>query len=93
MTARLVGVGMYATSRTPSHLRSSPAETTFGPGEGAVPGAGCGKALDRAVWKATFPSTFCMSWWMWPLSTVTEPKPLSSSSARALSSVPHPQVG
>ena len=26
-----------------------------GPGEGAVPGAGCGKAVERAVWKAIAP--------------------------------------
>ena len=30
------------------------------PGDGAVPGAGCGKAVERAVWKVTLPSTFCM---------------------------------
>ena len=26
-----------------------------------------------AVWKATLPSTFCNTWWMWPFNTVTEP--------------------
>ena len=41
-----------------------------------MPGAGCGNAVERAVWKVTLPSTFCMIWWMWPLSTVTEPKRL-----------------
>jgi hypothetical protein len=56
-------------------------------------GAGCGKAVERAVWKVTLPSTFCITWWMWPLSTVTEPKPFRRSSARAPSSVPQPQVG
>ena len=40
---------------------------------GALPGAGCGNAVERAVWKVMFPSTFCRIWWMWPLSTVTEP--------------------
>ena len=25
------------------------------------PGAGCGKAVERAVWKATLPSTFCIT--------------------------------
>ena len=39
-------------------------------------GAGCGNAVERAVWKVTLPSTFCITWWIWPLSTVTEPKPL-----------------
>jgi len=28
------------------------------PGTGAVPGAGCGNAVDAAVWKVTLPSTF-----------------------------------
>ena len=65
----------------PSNPCSSLAGTSFGPGAGAVPGAGCGKAVERAVWKVTLPSTFCMSWWMWPLSTVTEPKRSSSASA------------
>src|SRR5437762_1067899 len=60
----------------PSMLRSLSSGTFIGPGEGAVPGAGCGKAVERAVWNVTVPSTFCMSWWMWPFSTVTEPKPL-----------------
>src|SRR3954451_19730370 len=62
----------------------------IGPGEGAVPGAGCGKAVERAVWKAMLPSTFCMTWWMCPFSTVTEPNRFSSSSACAPSSVPQP---
>ena len=77
----------------PSTLRSLSSATFIGPGEGAVPGAGCGKAVERAVWKATLPSTFCITWWMWPLSTVTEPKRLSRSSARAPSSVPQPHSG
>ena len=32
----------------------------FGPGDGAEPGAGWGKAVDIAVWNDMFPSTFCM---------------------------------
>ena len=44
--------------------------------EGDVPGTGCGNAVAIAVWKVTLPSTFCMIWWMCPLSTVTEPKRL-----------------
>ncbi len=39
-------------------LRSFSAGTFIGPGDGAVPGAGCGKAVDIAVWNVTFPSTF-----------------------------------
>ena len=58
-----------------------------------MPGAGCGNAVERAVWKVTLPSTFCISWWMWPLSTVTEPNRLRYPSACAASSVPHPQFG
>src|SRR5208283_5369085 len=34
------------------------------------------------------PSTFCSTWWMWPLSTVTEPYGRSSASACAESAVP-----
>ena len=60
----------------PSIMRSFSSGTFIGPGDGAVPGAGCGKAVERAVWKVTLPSTFCITWWMWPLSTVTEPKRL-----------------
>src|SRR6267154_2735769 len=32
--------------------------TFIGPGLGALPGLGCGKAVDVAVWKVTVPSTF-----------------------------------
>jgi len=42
----------------PRRVRSLSSATFIGPGEGAVPGAGCGKAVDRAVWKVTLPSTF-----------------------------------
>ena len=38
----------------------------MGPGEGAAPGWGCGKAVEVAVWKVMFPSTFCTIWWIWP---------------------------
>jgi len=31
----------------------------IGPGFGAVPGAGCGNAVDIAVWNVMFPSIFC----------------------------------
>ena len=40
--------------------------------------------------EGTLPSTFCMTWWMCPFSTVTEPKRRSSASACAPSSVPQP---
>ena len=46
--------------------------------------------MERAVWKVMLPSTFCTIWWMWPLSTVTEPKRFSIASACAPSSVPQP---
>ena len=39
-----------------------PPERVLGRATGAVPGAGCGKAVERAVWNVTLPSTFCMSW-------------------------------
>jgi len=40
----------YVTSRNRATLRSLSAGTSLiGPGEGAVPGAGCGNAVDRAV--------------------------------------------
>src|SRR5580704_2163862 len=46
----------------PSTERSLASSTFMGPGDGAEPGAGCGKAVERAVWKATLPSTFWMIW-------------------------------
>ena len=58
-----------------------------------MPGVGCGKAVDIAVWNDMLPSTFCMIWWMWPLSTVTDPKRLSRLNACSESSVPQPQSG
>src|SRR4030095_11733449 len=39
------------------------------------------------------PSTFCITWWMWPFRTVTEPKRLRCSSARPASSVVQPHCG
>src|SRR4051812_21619495 len=45
----------------PSRLRSRSSATFIGPGEGAVPGAGCGKAVERAAWKVPVPSTFCIT--------------------------------
>src|SRR5438132_1303302 len=60
---------------------------------GALPGAGWGNAVDIAVWNVTEPSTFCSTWWMWPLSTVTEPKRRSEASARSASSVVQPHCG
>ena len=45
----------------PSTLRSRSSATFIGPGDGAVPGAGCGNAVDMAVWNVTFPSTFCIT--------------------------------
>src|SRR5712672_1696050 len=29
--------------------------------QAAAPGAGCGNAVERAVWKVTLPSTFCIT--------------------------------
>ena len=49
-----------STLAMPSTVRSWSAGTIIGPGDGALPGAGCGKAVDRAVWKVTLPSTFCI---------------------------------
>jgi len=49
------------TVESPSMERSWSEGTTIGPGEGALPGAGCGNAVDSAVWKVMLPSTFCAS--------------------------------
>src|SRR5947208_628894 len=62
------------TSVTPIMRRASVSGIFIGPGDGAAPGAGWGKAVDIAVWNRTLPSTFVITWWMWPLSTVTDPK-------------------
>ena len=51
-----------STLAMPSIERSCSAGTVMGPGEGAVPGAGCGKQVERAVWKVILPSTFCTIW-------------------------------
>src|SRR5207244_9660765 len=58
---------------TPIMRRASVSGIFIGPGDGAAPGAGWGNAVDIAVWNRTLPSTFVITWWMWPLSTVTEP--------------------
>jgi len=60
MMARRCCPGLKVTSATPSTERSLALSTFIGPGEAAVPGAGCGKAVERAVWKVTLPSTFWM---------------------------------
>src|SRR5439155_16170860 len=65
----------------------------MGPCEFALPGCGCGNAADAAVSNVTLPSTFCNVWWIWPLSTVTEPNFFKYDSAWALSSVPQPHSG
>src|SRR3989442_1648781 len=63
------------------------------PRRGALPGAGCGNAVDIAVWNDTLPSTFRSTWWMWPFNTVTEPKRRSEASACSASSVVQPHCG
>ena len=52
MHVRHIGYAKHAAEPLGLHLKR--------PVAGAVPGAGCGNAVDIAVWKATFPSTFCM---------------------------------
>lgn len=42
------------------------------------------------MWKVTFPSTFCNTWWMWPLSTVSEPNRFRVLSTCSASRVPQP---
>jgi len=49
---------MTVTVDSQSLERSRSVETSIGPGEGAPPGAGCGNAVDSAVWKVMLPSTF-----------------------------------
>src|SRR5262249_19942209 len=73
MMARRCSFCLKVTLAMPSMPRSLSSGTFIGPGDGADPGAGCGNAVERAVWNVTLPSTFCMTWWMWPLSTVIEP--------------------
>src|SRR6185437_10707784 len=53
---------LKVTLAMPSMARSRSAGTFIGPGDGALPGAGCGNAVERAVWKVMLPSTFCMIW-------------------------------
>jgi len=93
MIARRLLPCAYVTSRTPKSERSRSAGTFIGPGDGAAPGAGWGQAVDVAVWKVMLPSTFCMIWWMWPFSTVTDPKRLRYDRACSPSSVTHPHLG
>src|SRR5271166_657135 len=65
MMARRSWFCLNVTLAIPSMVRSLSAGTSFiGPGDAAVPGAGCGNAVERAVWNVTLPSTFCMIWWM-----------------------------
>src|SRR5689334_16456502 len=64
MIARRCSFCLNVTLAMPSMPRNLSSGTFIGPGDGAVPGAGCGKAVERAVWKVTLPSTFCMTWWM-----------------------------
>src|SRR5208282_1822444 len=60
--ARCVPPRTCRTLVTPRTERSFPGgRSLIGPGLGAVPGAGCGNAVDRAVRNATLPSTFCMT--------------------------------
>ena len=61
MMARRCSPCLNVTQAVPSILRSCSAGTFMGPGDGAVPGAGCGNAVERAVWKVTLPSTFCIT--------------------------------
>src|ERR1051325_8339762 len=62
MMARRCSPCLKVTSAMPSTVRSLSSGTFIGPGDGAVPGAGCGKAVEQAVWKVTLPSTFCITW-------------------------------
>ena len=52
---------LNVTLAVPIMVRSLSGGTFIGPGLGAVPGAGCGKAVERAVWNVTLPSTFCIT--------------------------------
>src|ERR1700722_2925423 len=75
----------------PRYLCNSPGGTSFiGPGAGAAPGAGCGNAVDAAVWNVTLPSTFWMIWWMCPLSTVTAEALQVSERAAGVRGAPAP---
>src|ERR1035438_10039313 len=61
-TAKLCFLARYWMFARPNTLRSRSAGTFMGPGAGVAPGAGCGNAVDMAVWNVTFPSTFCITW-------------------------------
>ena len=60
-TARLWFFMTAFTSVMPRTLRSLSSATFIGPGALAGPGAGCGNAVDIAVWNVTFPSIFCIT--------------------------------
>lgn len=59
--ARWLCLAMYLTSVIPRTLFNLPAGTAIGPALLAEPGAGWGNAVEVAVWKATLPSTFCIT--------------------------------
>src|SRR5579862_9347457 len=60
-TARLWFFITAFTSVIPRTLRNLSSGTFIGPGPFAVPGTGCGNAVDIAVWNVTLPSTFCIT--------------------------------
>src|SRR6266851_5234590 len=74
----------------PSIFLNRSASTFIGPGDGAAPGAGCGNAVDIAVWNETWPSTFCMTWWTCPFRTDTDPNRFRYDSAGAVIVAPAP---
>ena len=59
--ARRCSFCLNVTLAVPSMVRSLSSGTLIGPGESAVPGTGCGNAVERAVWNVTLPSTFCIT--------------------------------
>src|SRR5262249_40906873 len=61
MMARRCSFCLKVTLAIPSIVRNLSSGTFIGPGDGADPGAGCGNAVERAVWNVTLPSTFCMT--------------------------------
>jgi len=50
---------LNVTLAEPIMVRNLSGGIFIGPGEAAVPGAGNGNAVERAVWNVTLPSTFC----------------------------------
>ena len=73
------------------NLPLDPVAVTAGNPPGPSPARGCGNAVERAVWNRILPSTFCTIWWIWPFSTVTDPKRRSSVAICSPSAVPQPQ--